>query len=232
MKRIIFIIAIFSLCLSSVAQKKVDTMDDNKWGWFEESDKYKSVGFDGEGHLVLTTNKMQKHVSPYAACAKTFAQLPMKGDKDYKLTIKCISYVDENRVTKALFAPVWKAFKAGPSIFSVFFNTNRKCLNDEEGEGQFSTCAINILDKKYEVVIGPEEVHKDNLPGKFKFGKNHPVEFTITKQSQTLIIEINGIQIFKGKCNLTESCIGFMAPLKQVLLIDEVIIEQTDDEED
>lgn len=217
MKRFYFTITAISLSLLMFAQSneandylKIDNLDDNKWGWLEEADKYRRADFDGEGHLVLTAKKLQKNASDYVNMAKTFVRLPIRPKEDYKVSIKCI-------------APKKTDF------FTVFFNVPRKCMEDNDGLGLFSKYMVNMAENSCTIDVGESSKHTDKLPGKYKKNKEHPYDIVITKQQPNVIIEINGIQVYKGTCELTESHIGLGVPVKQRLLIDEVSVEQAEE---
>ena len=230
MKKICLLFALaFCAVLPSFASLKMDKMDDNKWKWIESADKYQSITYE-DGYMLITAKKEYKHASDYQNMAKTFARIPMRAKDNYKLTIKCIVpnfYKDQ---------------------YVILFNTSKQCLDDEESTGQFDTYALmmngsnwilNIFKTKNwsdmsasRNVKGEDgQVYNDVLPGKVKNPKDYPMEFVITKSRNTAIIEINGIQIFKGDCELTEPCMGFMVPVGSSLKVDEVIVDQVEEED-
>ncbi len=216
MRKINLIIALLYVGLISVsAQQKIDRMDDNKWNWHEGIDKCQSIEFD-DGCMVIKALKKYKGGSWYQNMAKTFARLPLRAKDDYKLTIKCI-------------VPDYKKCQ-----YWVYFNTSKKCLDDEDegNTGDFSTFRLLMKASNWVLDVGKKKKLKDKLPGKVKDNKNHPMEFVIDKKRKKVEIEINGIQIYKDECTLTEPCIGFVVPVGSSLKVDEVIIYQNEESEE
>ncbi|MBR1787358.1 MAG: hypothetical protein IJ756_09410 [Paludibacteraceae bacterium] len=213
MKHKLFIFIASFICINAFAEKKTDKLDNNKWNWIEGSDKYQTVAIE-DGYMVLKANKKNKKASDYQNCAKTFCKLPIRGKDNYNLSIKCE-------------VPEYNA----KSIFTVFFNTDKKCMDDEEGNGTFSTAYIMMVGNYWLLTLPDGRVLKDKLPGKLKKADNFPFEFNIVKKGKNVTIEINGIQIFDDEYIMTEPCIGFMVPIDNSLKIDEVSVEQASEDD-
>ena len=217
MKRISIIIAALCVCTIMSAQRKVDKMDENKWGWTEWADKYSSVTFE-DGFMVIHNYKLHKGVKNIfdpRSLAYTFVKLPVRSNEDYKLTIKCIQPDLKN------------------SVFTLFFNTSKKCLSDDAMLEEITSSSIVFWGNKYQLI--PMNQNKfETLPIKVTKNnrKDFPMEIVITKRNDKATIEVNGIQIFKGDCAITEQCMGFAVPLKQSLKVDEIIVEQAERNDD
>lgn len=214
MKRIIFFICALMTCAFISAEKKVENFETNKWNWIEGADKYKYVTI-ADGQMTLEAMKLQKKVTPYQSAAHTFARIPMRAKENYKLTIK-------------LTVPEF----GKKEVFSVLFNTNKACLEDEEngGDGEFASWFIHFLGSRYYLVYrtleGVDKSKTDKLT--IKSGKNVPIEIVITKRRKNASIEINGVEIFNDECELTENCMGFLVPINNKLIVNEVCVEQAD----
>lgn len=231
MKRITIILVAICACLVVNAQKKIETFDENRWNWMEGTDKYTSV-IIGDGQMTLkamkshnktnifTSNlitliKSMKHKADYINTAHTFARVPMRAKDNFKLSVKVI-------------IPEF-----GKENFTLYFNTSKDCLTDEEngGTGNFSTYYLTLIKGTCHLYTGSNSsTSVEKLPFK-KNVKNFPMEITITKNRKETILEINGVQIFRGACDITEPCIGFAVPTKQTLHVDEVVVEQASQED-
>ena len=213
------------ICATSFSQRRVETMDENRWHWKECSDKYQSVSFE-DGYLAVTALKKNKKYTDYQNNAKTFARLPIRPNDDYKLTIK---YIVQNYYN---------------SWYTICFNTSKQCLDDDDESGDFSTYYLQMFGPYWVLNVGDGQKHTEKLQGKVKSkeAKDYPMELFINKKHNKVEIELNGIQIFKGDCTMNEPCIGFMVPalpgiLKlykfgSTLKIDEIIIEQAEGQDD
>lgn len=214
MKRIIFFVCALMTCAFISAEKKVENFETNKWNWIEGADKYKYVTI-ADGQMTLETVKLQKKVTQYQGAAKTFARIPMRAKDNYKLTIK-------------LTVPEF----GKKEVFSVLFNTHKACLEDEEngGNGIFVSWILKFVGQQYLLVYRtPEGVDlskTDKLT--IKPGKNVPIEIVVTKKKKNASIEINGVEIFNDECELTENCMGFVVPIGNKLIVNEVCVEQAD----
>lgn len=210
MKRIcLIVISLMFWGAFAFSQQKIDRMDGNRWNWLVGSDKYKSVEFE-DGYLVLTATKANKKLTDYQNEAKTFARLPLRAKDDFKLTIKCV-VADYNN-----------------SEYVICFNTDKKCMDDEEEEGDFGSYKLCMEGPEYKLMLNRDFERSEKLPGRVKNGRDYPMSFTIEKKRDTAEIEINGIQIFKGECEITTPFIGFLVPVGHSLKIDEIIIDQAE----
>lgn len=209
-----FLLSALALCLAlnMSANKKVDTMDDNKLGWNEYSDKFGSIIFE-DGHMVLKSKKLPKfklfdvaetQKAILESEVKTFAKLPLRGKDNYKLTIK---YIDPN---------------FGNNFYNIYFNASQNCL---EGDG-CNAYIFSVGMKQYTLPSFDGYPHMDKLPIKGK--KRTEMKLEITKKKNEATIELNGIELYSGVCVLTEPIIGFGVMMKQSIEIDEIIIEQAD----
>lgn len=211
MKRVIIFVFSLALSLTLFAQKKVDKMDENKWNWIEYTGKIGSVTFE-DGYMVLESKTLPKG-NPFnaveytkavnASMIKTFAQLPLRGRDNYKITVK---YIDPN---------------FGKGIYQIYFNANKGCVEDDNCSHFFLQVAMG---GQYTLTSFDGNLHMDKLP--FKGKKDFPMEFVLTKKGNEATIELNGVQLYSGICPLTESGLGFCVLWKKKLKIDEVIIEQ------
>lgn len=209
MKRITIILGI--MCVSTLihAQSRTETFDDNKWQWTERTTKCNSVVIN-DGKMTLTTAKFDKKATDiWHQIATTFGRVPMRPRDNYRMTIKAIIPTDDTN-------------------WSLLFNFPKNCLEMEEGETQFDGYSLMLSGNEFVLAIGDGQKHTDKLPIKFQ-KKDQPFEIVITKKRNTAIFEINGMQIYKGDCQLTEPCIGFnVLEEKQSIIIDEVKIEQAE----
>lgn len=211
MKRSLVCIAILCVSLASFAGVKIETFDDNKWNWTESSDKYKSVSII-DGNMILETKKKQKGVPDLLAMAHSFVRIPARALDNYRLTIHAVMP------------------KGMASWWTLFFNTSEECLTiNEEYTESFPTYALTFLGNYYILGIGDGMKHADKLPFKMK-NKEFPIEIVITKDYRKTTFEINGVQIFKGECEITEPCMGFMVPVGHKLIISDVSVEQEEEE--
>lgn len=236
MKRSLVCIAILCVSLASFAGVKIETFDDNKWNWTESSDKYKSVSII-DGNMILETKKKQKGVPDILAMAHSFVRIPARALDNYRLTIHAVMP------------------KGMASWWTLFFNTSKECLTiDEEYTESFSSYALTFVGNYYVLGIGDEMKqvdktlasagellilkilgigdgmkHAEKLPFKMK-NKEFPIEIVITKDYRKTTFEINGVQIFKGECEITEPCMGFMVPVGHKLIISDVSVEQEEEE--
>lgn len=217
MKRILFLgIVLCTWFLASAQQKKIETFNKNTWRWIEEADQYQSVAIE-DGYMVISNLKAYKKGTPYQNMAKTFAKLPLRPNDNFKMTIKYI--VPEFFVTP----------------YFIYFNTDKKCLQDDEGTGEFSTYLLYFAGQTWGLNLGNYGHYSKTLPGKFKQKKDVPMEIIFEKKFQKLLIEINGIEIFNDECPINSPCFGFgvlrIGKKTVSLKIDEIIIEQDSEEE-
>lgn len=211
MKRFSFCVALLCASLVSLAGVKMDTFDENKWQWLEGTDKYKYVSIL-DGDMTLETKKQEKGVDGVAGMAHTFARVPMRPRENYKLTIHAVMPYGIK------------------SIWTLFFNTQKACLEIDEDYVPFTSYSLMFWCNYYILNIGDGQKHSEKLPFKMK-NKEFPIEIVITKTRKEAKIEINGVQIFKGECELTEPCIGFFVPEKQKLIVSDVSVEQAEEED-
>ena len=212
MRHISCIFIALLICATTFAQQRVETMDENRWHWKEGADKYQSVYFE-DGYLVVSALKKNRKYSDYQNNAKTFAKLPIRPFYDYKLTIK---YVVQHYPK---------------SFYTICFNTNKQCMDDEDESGDFSTYYLQMFGPYWVLNVGDGQKHSEKLQGKIKKVSDYPMELFINKKQNKVEIELNGIQIYKGDCEMTEPCIGFMVPVGNTIKVDEIIIEQVEEEE-
>ncbi|MCQ2339293.1 MAG: hypothetical protein MJZ79_00705 [Paludibacteraceae bacterium] len=211
MKRVLFSAALLCASLISFAGVKTETFDDNKWNWTEGADKYKSVSIV-DGNMILETNKIEKNVPDLLAQAHSFARIPMRARDNYKLTIHAVM---PNGIK---------------TFWVLFFNTGKKCLTIDEEYEDVPSYSLTFFGNYYNLNIGDGQKHSEKLPFKMN-GKEFPIEVVITKTRKETKIEINGVQIFKGECELTEPCMGFLVPLKHKLIVSDVSVEQAEEED-
>lgn len=218
MKRFNFILCALFICTLSIAQRtqKVETFDNNRWRWIEGVDKFHSVTIE-DGYLVISNLRKNGDATDYQNLAKTFAKLPLRPNDNFKLTIKYLvpNYNDAE--------------------YSILFNTAKKCIMDEEEEGQFETYGISMEGPKWELKLGKFGEKSDKLPGTVKVKNDYPMELVIEKKSRIVSIEINGIELFEDELEIKNPCVGFLVPLwdkkKSYLKVDEIIVEQAEEEE-
>ncbi len=217
MKRIYVIICALCVCMIAAAQsKKVETFDKNSWRWIESADKYHTVAIE-DGYLLVSNLQKNKKYTDYQNLAKTFARLPLRPNDSFKLTIKYLvpNYNDAE--------------------YSILFNTAKKCIMDEEEEGQFETYGISMEGPKWELKLGKFGEKSDKLPGTVKVKDDYPMVLVIEKKSRIVSIELNGIELFEDELEIKNPCVGFLVPLwdkkKSYLKVDEVIVEQAEEEE-
>ncbi len=211
MKRILFCGALLCASIISLAGVKTETFDDNKWQWLEGTDKYRNVSI-ADGEMILETKKQEKNVPNIACVAHSFARIPMRSRDNYKLTVHAVMPHGIN------------------SSWILFFNTQKACLAIDEDYVPFTSYTLTLLGNYYVLDIGDGQKHSEKLPFKMK-NKEFPVEIVITKTRKEAKIEINGVQIFKGECELTEPCMGFTVPEKQMLIVSDVSVEQAEEED-
>ena len=149
---------------------------------------------------------------------RTFAKLPIQAEGNYKITI---SYI--NPATSYPF-------------YAILFNGNKDCLSDFEGEQNkcgYNTISINNKTVSIHYVNNENKVQQKAEQFPVKLTKEMPMTLTIEKKHNKAIIELNGIELLRGDCLLTEPCIGFqlLGP-GQTLKIDEVIVEQIESDEE
>ncbi len=218
MKRLFFILSAVCICMITYAQRvKVESFDKNTWRWLEGTDKYQSVAIE-DGFLTISSIKPYKKANPYQNSAKTYAKLPFRPNDNFKITINY--YVP-------LFQSDW---------LTLFFNTDKQCLQDDEGLGQFGTYTLFIGGQDWGLNLGDYGGFHGKLPGKYKQKKNVPMQIVMEKKQKNLMVEINNIEIFNGECKISSPCIGFMVPLfagkkPASIKIDEITIEQAEEED-
>ena len=226
MKKSILALLILAVSLPMFAQNKVETFDDNRWGFQEGANKFGSVSVE-DGYLVLNCKKFDmksalglmshksdagKQQNLWNNLTKSFARVPMRPTDNYKLTIK---YLVSNPMAM---------------MYSIFFNMDKRILDEEESYSA-SGFLLQMGANQYNLIIGDGMQHADKLPIKMK-GKDFPMTFTIEKKGRNAIFELNGIEIYRGECALTEPCIGFVCQMaKTYLKIDEIILEQAEEED-
>ena len=212
MKGFILSTMVLFMSVAAFASQKVDNMTENKLGWEEFSTKQGSVTFE-DGFMILKSKQMpkikmfdmaatQKAIS--ASEVKTFAKLPLRGNDNYKLTIK---YID----------PTF-----GQNFYNIYFNASKNCM---EGDG-CNAYIFSVGMKQYSLPAFDGYTHLDKLPIKGK--KEMAMELVITKKNTEATIELNGIELYSGVCPLSEPVIGFGVMMKKTLKIDEIIIEQAE----
>lgn len=210
MKRILFCAALLCASVFIFADVKTETFENNKWNWTEGADKYKSVFID-DGNMILETKKIEKKVPVLLAQAHSFARIPMRAKDNYKLTIKAIMP------------------KGIASCWTLFFNTDKKCLTIDEEYEDFPTCSLTFFGNNYHLIVGDGGIQYAKMPFKMD-NKEFPIEIVITKTRREAKIEINGVQVFKGECELSNPCMGFLVPQRNKLIVSEISVEQ--DQED
>ncbi|MCR5193460.1 MAG: hypothetical protein K6D59_09165 [Bacteroidales bacterium] len=202
--------------IAAAQSKKVETFDKNSWRWIESADKYHTVAIE-DGYLLVSNLQKNKKYTDYQNLAKTFARLPLRPNDSFKLTIKYLvpNYNDAE--------------------YSILFNTAKKCIMDEEEEGQFETYGISMEGPKWELKLGKFGEKSDKLPGTVKVKDDYPMVLVIEKKSRIVSIELNGIELFEDELEIKNPCVGFLVPLwdkkKSYLKVDEVIVEQAEEEE-
>lgn len=148
---------------------------------------------------------------------RTFTQLPIQSDNNYKVTIKYIQPVSSY------------------PQYAILFNANKNCLNDFDDEyGACQTDGISINSTGYSITYttskGPK-IKTDKFP--LKLEKESLVTLTIEKKLNKIVIELNGIELLKDDCTLSEPCLGFeLYSAGLILKIDEIEIEQAESEDD
>lgn len=207
MKRILFCAALLCASMFSFAGVKTETFEDNRWNWTEGTDKYKSVTI-GDGSMILETKKIEKKVPDLLAQAHSFARIPMRARENYTLKIKAVMPYGIK------------------SIWVLYFNAEKACLTIDEEYEDFSACSLVFTGNYYTLNIGDGEKHSGKLPFKMK-SKEFPIDIVITKTRKEAKIEINGVQIFKGECEMLNPCMGFLVPLQHKLIVSEVSVEQS-----
>lgn len=240
-KYLFFTLALCVYMLASAQNKKVETFDKNLWKWTEGTDKYQSVVIE-DGYLVISNYQNYKKATPYQNLAKSYARLPLRPNDNFKLTIKYI--VADYNLTS----------------YSIYFNTEKNCLMDEEETNQFKTYQLHFNGPTWMLFLADsdEEQSPENtqvtvkdilgailnirtsaantLPGKVKSKGEYPMELVLEKKSKNLSIEVNGIQIYDDECQITNPCMGFSVPLFNkkfsYIKIDEIIVEQADNNDD
>ena len=217
MKRLLFVLCAFSACTLMFSQnKKVETFDSNRWRWIEGADKYQSVTIE-DGYLVLYNHQTNKKETDYQNLAKSFAKLPLRPNEKFSLTIK---YLIPNY---------------NESEYQILFNTDKKCMMDEEEEGGFTSYILSMNGPEWTLLLGEYGESNDVLPGKVKSKEEYPMELVIEKKSRNVSIALNGIELYEGELKISNPCIGFFVPLfdkkNSYIKIDEVIIEQADGED-
>jgi hypothetical protein len=203
--------------LISAQRTKVETFDKNTWRWIEEADKYQSISIE-DGYLILSAMKANKKANAYQNMAKTYAKLPLHPNDNFKVTIKY--------VVPDFFA----------TLYFIYFNTDKKCLQDDEALGEFGTYVLSMGGSTWGLNLGPCGGFTNKLPGKFKQKKDVPMQLVLEKKHKKLVVELNGVEIFNDECQITSPCIGFGVPLilgkkPASLKIDEVVVEQVEEEE-
>ena len=216
MKRIYFILSALCVCLLASAQsKKVEPFDRNTWHWTEHADQYQYVAVE-DGNLVISNLKKNKKYSDYQNMAKSFAKLPLRPQDNFKLTIK---------YSVANYYITW---------YQILFNTSKQCLEDYEESGQFDTNMLLMMGPDWVLGIddGSGKAPSGRLPGKVKAKGEYPMEFVLEKKHKKVSIEVNGIELFEGECEISNPCIGFWTSFTSkgysTIKIDEIIIEQAD----
>lgn len=218
MKRIFFILVVLSVCAFASAQgKKVETFNKNTWHWIESTDKYQSIKIE-DGFMVISNIQNIKNGSDYQNLAKTFARIPLRPAENFKMTIKYL-------------VPNYNECE-----YHILFNTDKKCMTDDEETGQFESYSLSMNGPAYKLDLDDAGVFEDKLPGKVKQKGEYPMELVIWKQSKSTSIELNGIQLFQNELIIKNPCVGFIVPLfdkkKSYLKIDEIIVEQADSDND
>ena len=218
MKRINFVLCALLVCSLGFAQnKKVESFDKNTWRWLEGADKYQSVIIE-DGFMTISAIKPYKKGTPYQNLAKTFTKLPLRPNDNFKVTIK---YYVPN------FQTDWLWF---------YFNTDKQCLQDDEGLGLFSTYILFIGGQDWGLNLGEYGGFNGKLPGKYKQKKDVPMQIVLEKKQRNFLIEINNVEIFNGECKISSPCVGFAVPLfankkPASIKIDEITIEQAEEDD-
>ena len=148
---------------------------------------------------------------------RTFAKLPISIEDNYKVTIKYLA-------PTGLF-----------SNYKILFNGKKSCL--EEDEDSQKECRSDCVAFSGQQVIvqytTASGISNFSMDFPVKITKEMPMELTIEKKTSKILIELNGIQLYKGEGHITEPCIGFqLASPACTLKIDEVRVDYVEREDD